>query len=261
MGKNGNSEKNVIERLLSPLFKKNVFQDDFDPGEKEISTESFPLLPLRDLVLFPDTVISLFLKMNADTAALEEARRRENRLFASCFIKREAGMESEPCEIGTVVRIINRLKLPDNTCRVVLQCEYRAEILSISEQNDFSMVKVQPVKNTGLGEPLSPDDLALIRSIQKSFSQYAEYSRRISADTLSAVERSENPERIANLVCNATYLKLDKKLELLKYTDTRERLLAILETLERENEIYGIQRIGPFIEWGMEEEGLMDNEE
>ena len=242
MGKNGNSDKNVLERLLSPLFKKKVFQDDYDSGEKEISTENFPLLPLRDLVLFPDTVISLFLKMNADTAALEEARRRENRLFASCLIKRGTGMESEPCETGTVVRIINRLKLSDNTCRVVLQCEYRAEILSISEHNNFSMVKVQPVKTTGLGEPLSPDDLALVRSIQKSFSQYAEYSRRINSDTLSAVERSENPERIANLVCNAAYFKLDKKLELLKYTDTRERLLAILETLERENEIYGIQK-------------------
>jgi len=241
MGKNGNSDKNVLERLLSPLFKKNVYQDDYDPAAKEISTESFPLLPLRDLVLFPDTVISLFLKTNADVAALEEARRRENRLFASCLVKRD-GMESEPCETGTVVRIINRLKLSDNTCRVVIQCEYRAEILFVSEHNGFSMVKVQPLKIIGLDEPLSPDDLALIRSIQKSFSQYAEYSRKISSDTLSAVERSENPERIANLVCNAAFLKPDKKIELLKYPDTRERLLAILETLERENEIYGIQK-------------------
>jgi ATP-dependent Lon protease len=242
MGKNGNSDKNILERLLSPLFKKKYFDDDYDPDAKEISSESFPLLPLRDLVLFPDTVISLFLKNSSDIASLEEARRRENRLFASCLVKRDDVMESEPCETGTVVRIINRLKLSDNTCRVVLQCEYRATIVSLSEHNNFSMVKVQPLKITGLDEPFSPDDLALIRSIQRSFTQYAEYSRRINADTLSAVERSENPERIANLVCNAAYFKPDKKLEFLKYTDTRERLLAILETLERENEIYGIQR-------------------
>jgi ATP-dependent Lon protease len=242
MGKNGNSDKNILERLLSPLFKKKSFEDDYDPEAKEISSESFPLLPLRDLVLFPDTVISLFLKNSSDIAALEEARRRENRLFASCLVKRDDVMEIEPCETGTVVRIINRLKLSDNTCRVVLQCEYRAEILSRSEHNGFSMSKVQPLKTTGLDEPFSPDDLALIRSIQRSFTQYAEYSRRINADTLSAVERSENPERIANLVCNAAYFKPDKKLELLRYTDTRERLLAILETLERENEIYGIQK-------------------
>ena len=242
MGKNGNSDKNVLERLISPLFKRNIFNDDYDLAAKEISTESFPLLPMRDLVLFPDTVISIFLRSSSDIEALEEARRRENRLFASCLIRRETGMESEPCETGTVVRIINRLKLPDNTFRVMLQCEYRAVILYVTGHNDFSMVKVQPLKTTGLDEPPSPDDLALIRSIQKSFTQYAEYSRRISSDTLSAVEKSENPERIANLVCNAAYLKPDKKIELLKYTDTRERLLAILETLERENEIYGIQK-------------------
>jgi ATP-dependent Lon protease len=242
MGKNGNSDKNVLERLISPLFRRNIFNDDYDPAAKEISTESFPLLPMRDLVLFPDTVISIFLRSSSDIEALEEARRRENRLFASCLIRRETGMESEPCETGTVVRIINRLKLPDNTFRVMLQCEYRAVILYVTGHNDFSMVKVQPLKTTGLDEPPSPDDLALIRSIQKSFTQYAEYSRRISSDTLSAVEKSENPERIANLVCNAAYLKPDKKIELLKYTDTKERLLAILETLERENEIYGIQK-------------------
>jgi len=242
MGKNGSSDKNVLEKLISPFFRKSIFQDYYDPAAKEISTESFPLLLLRDLVLFPDTVISIFLKKSADIAALEEARRRENRLFASCLLKSEIGIESESCETGTVVRIINRLKLPDNTYRVMLQCEYRATILSVSEHNDFSMVKVQPLKTTSLDEPLSPDDMGLIRSIQKSFTQYAEYSRRISSDTLSAVEKSENPERIANLVCNAAYLKPDKKIELLKYTDTRERLLAILETLEQENQIYGIQK-------------------
>ena len=245
MGKNGNSNKNILERLLSPLFKKKSFEDDYDPAAKEISSESFPLLPLRDLVLFPDTVISLFLKNSADIAALEEARRRENRLFASCLVKRDDAMEIEPCETGTVVRIINRLKLSDNTCRVVLQCEYRAAILSLSEHNNFSMVKVQPLKTTGLDEPFSPDDLALIRSIQRSFTQYAEYSRRINADTLSAVERSESPERIANLVCNAAYFKPDKKLELLRYTDTRERLLAILETLNVKTKYTAFRKILP----------------
>ena len=237
MGKNGNSNKNVLDRIIQGVLKKNFYPEDFDPGAKEISTENFPLLALRDLVLFPDTVISIFIKANSDIAALEEARMRENRLFVACLVS-----ANEPCETGTVVRIINRLKLPDNTYRVVLQCEYRASILSVNEQNGFSMVKVEPLKATPLDEPLGPDDLALIRSIQKSFNQYAEYSRRISTDTLSAVERSENPERIANLVCNATYLKPDKKMELLKYPDTKERLLAILETLERENEIYGIQK-------------------
>ena len=201
------------------------------------------MLPLRELVLFPDTVVSIFVKSSSDISAVEEARARENRMFAACIKKDETNiLLNEPYEIGTVIRIINRLKLPDNTYRLLIQCEYRGAIVSNHNTNNFSMVRVEPLKITGLNDPLSDDDHALMRSIQKSFAQYADYSRRISSDTLSAVERTESPERLANLVCNAVYLKTDKKIELLKFIDTRQRLHEILEILEHENQIYGIQK-------------------
>ncbi|MCL2175858.1 MAG: LON peptidase substrate-binding domain-containing protein, partial [Treponema sp.] len=201
------------------------------------------MLPLRELVLFPDTVVSIFVKSSSDISAVEEARARENRMFAACIKKDETNiLLNEPYEIGTVIRIINRLKLPDNTYRLLIQCEYRGAIVSNHSTNNFSMVRVEPLKITGLNDPLSDDDHALMRSIQKSFAQYADYSRRISSDTLSAVERTESPERLANLVCNAVYLKTDKKIELLKFIDTRQRLHEILEILEHENQIYGIQK-------------------
>jgi len=194
-------------------------------------------------VLFPDTVISIFVKSSSDIAAIEEARSRENRMFAACLKKDETNiLASDPYEIGTVIRIINRLKLPDNTYRILIQCEYRGVIVSSHNNNNFTMVKVEPLKITGLNDPLSDDDLALMRSIQKSFAQYADYSKRISNDTLSAVERTESHERLANLVCNAVNLKTEKKIKLLKFHDTRQRLHEILEILEHENQIYGIQK-------------------
>jgi len=233
----------MFERLFQGFFNKRPLFQHYISENKELSEENFPLLPLRDLVLFPDTIISIFIKVNSEIAAVEEARARENRLFAACLRKTEDGYSSnEPYETGTVVRIINRLKLPDSTYRVVLQCEYRGTIVSLSPHNDFSIVRVEPLKATGLSEPLNPDDLALIRSIQKSFTQYADYSKKINSDTLSAVERTENAERLANLICNSAYLKTERKIELLRFADTRERLLAILETLEKENEIFGIQK-------------------
>ncbi|MCL2410998.1 MAG: endopeptidase La, partial [Treponema sp.] len=78
--------------------------------------------------------------------------------------------------------------------------------------------------------------------IQKSFTQYSDYSRKVNSETLGAVERTENPERLANLVCNTIHLKTERKLELLRISDTRKRLHKILETLERENQIYSIQK-------------------
>ncbi|MCL2271633.1 MAG: endopeptidase La [Treponema sp.] len=242
MKKKGDSGKN-FGSFLSGIIGKNLLSHEYNADGEEITAEEFPLLPLRDLVLFPDTVISIFIKSASDIAALEEGQNRENRLFTACLKKTDNFFSSgETYETGTVIRIINKLKLPDNTYRAVIQCEYRASILSSANRDNFHIVKVRPLKTTGLSEPLNADDLALMRSIQKSFVQYADFSRKVTGDTLTAVEKTENPERLANLVCNAAGLKSEKKLELLRHTDSRERLLAILETLEKENEIYNIQK-------------------
>jgi len=237
------SRKKGFGRIFSEFFTRNYFVQEQAPATEEISVEDFPLLPLRDLVLFPQTVIPIFITFKPGITALEEALKHDNRLFAACLRKHEIGLAAdEPWNYGTVVRIIQHLKLPDNSYRVIFQCEYRGVIVSNVQQNNFSTVKVEPLKITGLNEPLSPEDSALMRNVQKSFAQYAEFSKKIGTDTLTAVEKTEDPERLANLVCNATHLKSEKKVELLAYSDTRERLLAILETLEFENEIYGIQK-------------------
>jgi ATP-dependent Lon protease len=235
--------KKGFSRIFSDFFGRNNFLHEQSSFSEEISAEDFPLLPLRDLVLFPQTIIPIFITFKPGIVALEEAMKHDNRLFAACLRKHEIGLAAdEPWNYGTVVRIIQHLKLPDNSYRVIFQCEYRGVIVSNTQQNNFSTVKVEPLKIAGLNEPLSPEDSALMRNVQKSFAQYAEFSKKIGTDTLTAVEKTEDPERLANLVCNATHLKSEKKVELLAYSDTRERLLAILETLEFENEIYGIQK-------------------
>jgi len=235
--------KKGFGRIFSGFFAKNYFLQEQSHSTEEISVEDFPLLPLRDLVLFPQTVIPIFITFKPGITALEEALKHDYRLFAACLRKHEIGLAAdEPWNYGTVVRIIQHLKLPDNSYRVIFQCEYRGVIVSNVQQSNFSTVKVEPLKIVGLNEPLSSEDSALMRNVQKSFAQYAEFSKKIGTDTLTAVEKTEDPERLANLVCNATHLKSEKKVELLAYTDTRERLLAILETLEFENEIYGIQK-------------------
>jgi len=234
-------KKTGLGKLFSGFFTKGNLQGY--PETEELSAEEMPMLPLRDLVLFPQTVVPIFITYKPGISALEEAIRRDNRLFAVCLKKHEMRITAdEPWDTGTVARIISHLKLPDNTYRVVFQCEYRGAILSLTACETFSSVRIAPLRITGLSDPLIPEDLGLMRSVQKSFVQYAEYSKKISTDTISAVERTEDPERLANLVCNAAYIKSEKKIELLKITDSRERLLSILETLEQENEIYGIQK-------------------
>jgi ATP-dependent Lon protease len=211
---------------------------------EKITEESLTLLPLRDLVLFPNTVVPIFLTGQPGMAALTQAMRRDNRLFAVCQKKPDDGDGKGDylCPVGTAVRIIQHLKLPDGTFRVVLQGEYRGRINEFEPHGDYSLVKVSPLDAGGFNDTPSSQDIALLRTVQRAFSQYAEMSKKIGTDTLLAVERSENPERAANLICNSSHFKTEKKIELLAVPDIRERLEAVLETLERENEIFGIQK-------------------
>jgi ATP-dependent Lon protease len=245
------------ESAVDPLLRS---------GEK-LTEELFTLLPLLDIVLFPNTVVPVFITGQPGISALAQALRRDNRLFAVCQKKQDPqsspkGVEpsyqgyavrgsslnngNDPGEyvwpVGTAVRIIQHLRLPDGTYRVVLQGEYRGMINEFEPHGEYSLVKVSPIDAGSFSDSPLPQDIALLRAVQRAFTQYAELSKKIGTDTLLAVERSENPERAVNLICNSSHFKTEKKIELLAVPDIRERLEAVLETLERENEIFGIQK-------------------
>jgi ATP-dependent Lon protease len=202
-------------------------------------TESFPLLPLKELVLFPNTVTPLFITQKPGVLAVETALRQELRLFAASTRSKE---DNSTSPAGTVVRIIQHLRLPDGGFRIVLQGEYRGTVVNAEEDKELIRVWVKPFRAVKSGEPLNSETEALMRAVQKSFAQYAELSKKISTETISAAERSENPERLSNLVCNSMAVRVDKKLALIGIEDPQDRLIAVLETLEAENEIFGIQR-------------------
>jgi ATP-dependent Lon protease len=204
------------------------------------SPEEFPLLPLRELVLFPHTMLPVFITYKSGIVAVEEALKRDQRLFAVCL--KDSIETGETYTVGTVVRIVHSLKLPDNTFRVVLQGEYRANLISVQKINNHNMVRLEPIQFLNTGELPEPKMAALVRTVQKSFVQYAEFSKKISTETLSAVEKIENPERLGNLIAHTIAIKVELKIELLSIAGTVKRLERILEILELENEIFGIQK-------------------
>jgi len=227
-------------------------------GQKSTETEEYPLLPLRDIVIFPQTIMSVYITYKAGIFALEEALKRDYKLFAVCQ-KEAIPKEQKPTDLqyavwdaGTVVRIIQNLRLPDNTFRVVLQGEYRGLLVPsqgrpFALKKDSALIRVAPIMSDRWEKP--DDDgqsareiTALMRAVQKSFSQYAEFSKKIGAEILTAMEKTENPEKLVNIVANAAALKTDKKVEILRIAEPRERLEKLLETLEMENEIFGIQK-------------------
>ncbi|MDR2901251.1 MAG: endopeptidase La [Treponema sp.] len=200
--------------------------------------EEFPLLPLRGVVLFPNTIAPIFVTFKDGIKAVEEAIKRDYYVFTVC--KKSAGDGGTYYSEGCVAKIVQQVKLPDGTFRVILQGEYRATISLAVEKNECTYVQINPIKVSSSVE--ESELLALMRSVQKAFAVYAELSKKVSTDTISAVENAETPERLGNLVSNAIAVKPEQKVPLLGMEDTKERLLAIFELLEKENEIFGIQK-------------------
>ncbi|MCL2233209.1 MAG: endopeptidase La [Treponema sp.] len=211
---------------------------------KTSGVEEYPLLPLKELVIFPQTMMSVYITYKSGINAIEEALRRELKLFAVCLKSPET---AETWEAGTVVRIVQNLRLPDNTFRLVLQGEYRAFFSSSRPKSDSSLVRVEPIRASAPagGDPADPggqEAAALMRAVQKSFAQYAEYSKKISTELISAVERTDSAEKLVNIIANVLTIKAERKVDLIRITDPADRLEKLLETLELENEIFGIQK-------------------
>ncbi|MDR0670512.1 MAG: endopeptidase La [Treponema sp.] len=237
----------------------------------EPEDEELVLLPLKDLVLFPNTTIPVFITHQHGIVAVEESLKRDHRLFATCILDNTGQGIPPPATrageeggsglifpvVGTAARILQRLRLPDGFIRVILQGEYRGTIANIrslpvppggrrfsgpeDRVHSYNVARIEAIP----GIPFGTGDtarLAMIRAIQSAFTHYADLSKKISSDTINAVERTENPERLVNLISNAMAIKTQKKLELLSIRDSETRLETLLETLNLEIEIYSVQR-------------------
>lgn len=228
------AEQGGVAKLISALTGK--------------AAGDFPLLPLRDIVLFPQTIIPIYITYKSGIAAVEAALNRDMRLFA-VPIKTQADLSQHVPSaediygLGTLVRIVQYLHLPDSSYRVVLHGEFRGKITALRRENGYALTRAAlftPSARDGSETP--PEKLALMRSVQKAFAQYAEFSRKVSTETLSTVEKTDNAERLCNLVSHALLVKTEKKAALLDHGDDSKRLSVLLETLELENEILGIQK-------------------
>jgi ATP-dependent Lon protease len=204
-------------------------------------------------------MVPFFIAYEAGIAAVEESLARDFRLFAAYFpdASAPAGQNFPFC--GTVARIVQRLRLPDGSFRVILQGEYRGTVTDIlrpvprardrespgQDEKDggasggpaFSLVRVEAIHS-----PQSVTDPALVQAVRRAFALYGELSKKISPDTAAAVETAENTERLVNLIANSMAVKFEKKAELLSIPGGEKRLEAVLGTLETENEIYSVHK-------------------
>jgi len=202
---------------------------------------TLPLLPLRDVVVFPHMVIPLFVGRPKSIKALEAAMEAGRQIM---LVAQKAAGKDEPkpedmFEVGCVSSILQMLKLPDGTVKVLVEGVQRAETKTIHDTEEHFTAEVVPVQPTG--EP-SPEVEALRRAVTQQFDQYVKLNKKIPPEILTSIAGIDDPGRLADTIAAHLPLKLEAKQSVLDLFVVAKRLEKLLELLEHEVDILQVEK-------------------
>jgi len=220
------------------IWKKNE-SDPSEAGSMELNT--LPLLPLRDIVVFPFMVIPLFVGRDKSIAALQEAMAGDKEIFlaAQRSAKTNDPGQDDIYEVGTISLVMQMLRLPDGTVKVLAEGKRRAKVRRYIDNDDFFMVEVEPELDTD--DELEGQE-ALIRSIKSTFETYVKLEKRVPPEMLLTISNIEDPAKLADVLAAQLNLKVSDKQHLLESPTTQDRLEALLKHIQSEIEILQVQK-------------------
>jgi ATP-dependent Lon protease len=210
------------------------------PGAKS-EPGLYPLLPLRDIVIFPHMVTPLFVGRPRSIQALEGAMERDKKVFLATQKdpKNDEPQADDIYDVGTLGQIIQLLKLPDGTVKVLVEGKSRARIDAFVERDDCHFVDIEELPDSLLE---SPELEALIRSVTDTFENYINLSKKVPPEVVSSVKGITEAGRLADTIIAHLNVRISEKQEVLATIDSRERLEGLLGLLEREVEILQIEK-------------------
>ncbi|MGB8221707.1 MAG: endopeptidase La, partial [Polyangiales bacterium] len=222
------------------FFHRND-DDDQNPGADAADGQSFPLLPLRDIIVFPHMVVPLFVGREKSINALEEAmsQHKEILLAAQKKAKTNDPTPEDIFEVGTIGTIIQLLRLPDGTVKVLVEGKRRARIIEFLANEEFFLCNVEPIDEVYAA---NVEIEALIRSVQSAFDVYAKLNKRIAPEMLMSVQTIDDPSKLADtVVVHLTSIKLADRQEILETIDPAKRLERLFQLMNAEIEILQVE--------------------
>ena len=207
-----------------------------------------PLLPLRDVVVFPHMVIPLFVGRPKSIKALEAAMESERRimLVAQKAAAKDDPLVSDMFDVGCVSTILQMLKLPDGTVKVLVEGQQRALVNRIEEGESYFSANVTPVE--AVIESAAPprgkasEIEALRRAVMQQFDQYVKLNKKIPPEILTSISSIDDAGRLADTIAAHLPLKLDNKQAVLSLSGVKERLENLFEQIEREVDILNVDK-------------------
>jgi ATP-dependent Lon protease len=214
---------------------------DRESKEKKATKHTVPLLPLRDVIIFPHMVVPLFVGREKSINALEEAVTKKMDLFL--VAQKQAGTvnptDKDIYTVGTLGSILQILKLPDNTVKVLVEGKKRGRIIDFADNDRYMEVTVEEMSES---VEKGVEAEGLIRSLKTTFELYVKLNKRIPPEMLMSVASIDDPSRLADIIVAHLNLKLEDKQEILEVSSAGRRLEKLLSLMQGEVEILQVER-------------------
>jgi len=201
----------------------------------------FPLLPLRDVVVYPHMVLPLFVGRERSIAALEEAMSADKQVL---LVAQRNAAEDNPemddiYQVGTVSNILQLLKLPDGTIKLLVEGAYRAVVESVSDTGEFTVAAVREMEEEAEDESeLSP----VMRSTGSQFEKYVNLSKKVPAEVLTSLSGIDEPGRFADTIAAHLGVELAAKQQVLEIGSVRQRLEHLMGLMEAEIDVFKVEK-------------------
>ncbi|RWU12795.1 endopeptidase La [Pseudidiomarina gelatinasegens] len=210
-------------------------------SEERIERLSIPVLPLRDVVVYPHMVIPLFVGREKSIRCLEAAMDKNKQIFLSA--QQDASVDEPEQDdihrIGTVATILQLLKLPDGTVKVLVEGSQRAEIEQFEPEEGFFRAQVHYLDSEAMDEK---EEEVMIRSAINQFEGYVKLNKKIPPEVLTSLSGIEEADRLADTMAAHMPLKLNDKQKVLEITDVRERLEYLMALMEGEIDLLQVEK-------------------
>ncbi|MBY8827524.1 endopeptidase La [Hephaestia mangrovi] len=207
-------------------------------------TQSFPVLPLRDIVVFPNMIVPLFVGRDKSVAALEAAMTADKEIF---LIAQLDPSEDDPgrddlYDVGVSATVLQLLKLPDGTVRVLVEGKERARLEMLEETGDYLTGTVEPVEDQGELDRADREIKALMRSVIEQFENYAKLNRKLPAETAVQLSEIDDASRLADAIAGNISIKVSDKQTLLVERDPAKRLEMAFAFMEGELGVLQVEK-------------------
>ncbi|MGH7812945.1 MAG: endopeptidase La [Candidatus Binataceae bacterium] len=219
-----------------------LFRND-NTGKKDGGggASSVPLLPLRELIVFPHEVYPIFVGRNKSIKALEaaEAHKTPILLVAQRDAKVADPAPADLYAVGTLAVVVQLLRLPDGTVKALLEGKKRARVAKFVSGNDYFQVEAEEIEETA---PRSAEVEALMRSVAATFDNYARLNKKVPPEMVTSIAAVDDPAFLADKLVGHLGIKIEDKQALLESADPAERLEKILGYMRSELEILEVEK-------------------